>query len=93
MDKIMFLVLICATVTGLITEAIKKMISDKNTTLLAAGVSVLVAGGLCAGYIVLNNVDVTRETIVYVVCVVILSWLSATLGFDKVKQALGGFGK
>lgn len=89
MDKIMPIVLLCATLTGLITEAIKKMITDKNTTLLAAGVSVLVAGGVSAGYIVLNNVPVTKETIVYAVCVVILSWLASTLGFDKVKQALG----
>lgn len=89
MDKIMFLVLVSATVTGLITEAVKKMITDKNTTLLAAGVSVLVAGGVCAGYVVLNNVTITPETIVYIVCIVILSWLSATLGFDKVKQAIG----
>ena len=89
MDKIMFLVLVSATVTGLITEAVKKMITDKNTTLLAAGVSVLVAGGACAGYVVLNNVTITPETIVYIVCIVILSWLSATLGFDKVKQAIG----
>ena len=89
MDKIMFLVLVSATVTGLITEAVKKMITDKNTTLLAAGVSVLVAGGVCAGYVVLNNVTITPETIVCIVCIVILSWLSATLGFDKVKQAIG----
>ena len=89
MDKIMPIVLLCATLTGLITEAIKKMISDKNTTLLAAGVSVLVAGGVSAGYIVLNEIPVTKETVVYAVCVVILSWLAATLGFDKIAQALG----
>ena len=88
----MILLTISSVLTGLVTEAIKKMLGDKAnklpTNVLAAIISVLMAGIVCAGYMILNHIVFTMEVLVYIVSIIGLSWLCARLGFDKIKQTL-----
>lgn len=90
MKDAMILLSISAALTSLVTEAIKKMANNKSlpTNLVAAICSVLCAGLVCAGYIILMDIVVNLKIIVYIVAIVILSWLCAMLGFDKIKQTI-----
>lgn len=76
--------------TTLITEAIKKMVSDEIylKNILAAIVSVVVSIAVSVGYLILTHTAVTPEIIVYIITLIVLSWLCAMLGYDKVVQTL-----
>ena len=80
--------------TSLITEALKKMLGDRkySPNILAAVVAVITAGGICAGYLILNNIALSPQIWVYIVAIVVLTWLCATLGYDKVLQTLKQLG-
>lgn len=90
MDNMMILMMACSIFTALVTEAVKKTFSghDFNGNLLAAVVSVVVAGLICTGYVILKDIAVTQKVVVEVVALVILSWLCAMVGYDKVKEAI-----
>jgi len=91
MDQMMVLLAAAATLTGLVTEAIKKMIGDKfkfSSNILAAIVSIVVAGAVCAVHIIMHDVTLDTKVWVQIVVLVIMSWLSAMLGFDKIKQTI-----
>lgn len=90
MKDMMLILTACAALTGLVTEAIKKMLGDRkySANLIAAIVSVVVAALICAGYIILTDTILTPKVWVYIVALVILSWLCAMVGFDKIKQTV-----
>ena len=74
--------------TSLITEAVKKTITDKRPTITAAVVSVITGIGVPIGYLVLNHLPITAQDVVYIVAMVVLTWLCATLGYDKVIEII-----
>ena len=74
--------------TSLVTEAIKKMWTVKSNNLLAAGVSFFVSIGVCIADIMIEGITVTTTVRIMIVCVVVLSWLCAMLGYDKVVQTI-----
>ena len=85
------LLLIFSTVTGLIVECIKKIITDKvnisyNITALIIAIIVGVIG--CGIYYQLNVIPFTADNIIYMVLMGFASALVSTLGYDKVIQAL-----
>ena len=84
----MFLLTISAVVTSLITEAIKKTISDKAPNIVALIASIAVGAGVPIGYLIINKLTITSQDIVYMIARVVLTWLCATLGYDKVVQAI-----
>ena len=88
MDKVLMLLTISSAITALATEAIKKIVKIQSANLCAAIVSVIVSGGVAAGYLILTHTPLTAEVWVYVICLVVLSWLCAMLGYDKVKQTI-----
>ncbi|MCD8088222.1 MAG: aminopeptidase [Oscillospiraceae bacterium] len=84
---------IASTLTGLITEAIKKMVADtvneiQRPNILAGVVSVVVSIALALGYVAVTGYEATATAIVAGVAFVLLSWLCAMLGYDKVVQTL-----
>lgn len=83
---------ICATMSGLVTEAVKKTFpkfdEKVGSTILAAICSVIVALGMCTLYIIFAGVTLTAQGIATIVVFVILSWIGATVGYDKVRQAI-----
>jgi ABC-type bacteriocin/lantibiotic exporter with double-glycine peptidase domain len=97
MEIFLFGLTLCATVSGLVTEAVKKTFTafdqKVGSTALAAICSVIVALAVCVLYILYTNVVITTQVIAAIVVFIILSWIGSTVGYDKVKQAIESFGK
>lgn len=74
--------------TSLITEGIKKTLTGKKPTIIAAVVSLVVGFFVPLGYIILNKLPFTAQDGVYIAAMVVLTWLCATLGYDKIWQVL-----
>ena len=77
---------------GLITEAIKKTYQNADKAYspnVIALVDAIVVGGIgTAGAYMLMNIPWTVNNIICLVLMIVVVWLGATLGFDKVKQTL-----
>ena len=88
----LMLLLVVATMTGLVTEAVKKVLQEGNVSykpnLLAGLVAVALSVGGGAAYIVLTETALNGKLSVYLIALVFLSWLSAMVGYDKVVQTI-----
>lgn len=88
-------VLITSTLTGLATEAVKKIFTEhgKNyyANSLAGIVSLVLSVAVGIGYMLVSNIAFTAQTIVSLVALVFISWLCAMVGYDKVVQAISQF--
>lgn len=87
--------LIISTLTGLVTEAVKKILTENNVNYrantLAGLTSLVLSAAVGVGYIILNNLQFTSQSIVYLVLMVFMSWLCSMVGYDKVVQAISQF--
>lgn len=87
--------LITSTLTSLVTEAIKKVLTERNRTYRAntlAGVVSLVLSTAVGGcYIVLAETGITTQVVVCWIIQIFMSWLCAMVGYDKVVQAISQF--
>lgn len=87
--------LVVSTLTGLVTEAIKKMLDEHNKTYhsntLAGIVATILSIAVGIGYLLLTNIVFTAQTIICVIALVFMSWLCAMVGYDKVIQAISQF--
>lgn len=95
LEIFLLILLIVSTLTGLVTEAIKKWLQerDKNyyANALAGYVAIVMSVAVGAGYIVLVQAVFNAQMAVYLIALVFLSWLSAMVGYDKVVQAISQF--
>ena len=78
--------LIVSLVTNLTVEGIKKLLNE--TTILAAVVAVLMSCAVCAIYLIMNDVAFTLKVGVEVCILMYLSFLTSTVGCDKVIQMI-----
>jgi hypothetical protein len=87
--------LIISTLTGLVTEAVKKILTENNigyrANTLAGLTSLVVSIAVGVGYIVINNLQFTSHSVVYLILMVFMSWLCSMVGYDKVVQAISQF--
>ncbi|MCD8364705.1 MAG: aminopeptidase [Clostridiales bacterium] len=87
--------LIVSVLTGLVTEAIKKLFDEHNrkymANTLAGVIAVVLSIGIGIAYIILAGVPTNAQIIVYLIALIFLSWLSAMVGYDKVIQAISQF--
>lgn len=88
-----FLILLSAfsVISGLTTEAIKKLVNDKanlSYNIVALIVALIVGSVGCAIYYQLNNIMFTLNNVIYMVLMGFASGLVSMLGFDKVQQAI-----
>lgn len=87
--------MITSTLTGLTTEAIKKVLVEHNVNHRAntlAGVVALVLSVLIGvGYIIVADIDFSGRIAVCMAAQAFMSWLCAMLGRDKVVQAINQF--
>jgi len=88
-----FLMLLSAfsVLSGLVTEGIKKLISDKanlSYNIVALVVALIIGGIGCAIYYQLNAIVFTTNNVIYMILMGLASGLTATVGYDKVKQAI-----
>ena len=79
--------------TSLTVEGIKKLVGDKYSYNMMAVIVALVLTILGSVlYIVYYSIPVTAQAIVIIIALTYLSFLSATCGFDKIKQMLEQIG-
>ena len=85
------LLLICSVLTSLVTEAVKKILSDYkkivHANTLVAIISCVLAIAIGISYAVVCSVNVTAQYVIYVVALTFLSWLCAMVGYDKVMES------
>lgn len=87
--------LVISTLTGLATEAIKKVLTEHKVSYrantLAGLVSIVLSIAVGVGYVITTNVDFTAQIVVCIVAQIFMSWLCAMIGYDKVVQAISQF--
>lgn len=87
--------LIVSTLTGLVTEAIKNLLTESGKTYranaLAGIVSVILSVVVGVAYLILTATAFSAQMAVYLIALIFLSWLSAMVGYDKVIQAISQF--
>ena len=95
-----FLLKALALISGLTTltvEAIKKLLNDKqiqySSNLLAAIVAVILTLCVSVAYVLYFAVPLRVQVIISVIALIYLSFLCATIGFDKIKQLIEQMGK
>ena len=93
----LLLLLLVSVFTSLFTEGIKIFLQDKQRPYRAntiAGICAIILSLLVfAGYIILTESLLNAQMAVYLIALVLLSWLSAMVGYDKVVQAISQFHK
>ena len=92
LEYFLLLLMIVSIFTGLVTEGIKKLLEESKTykaNFLAGGVAVVLSVLVGSGYIILMDAQINSKMAVYLIALILLSWLSAMVGYDKVIQSLG----
>ena len=92
LENFLLLLMIVSIFTGLVTEGIKKLLEESKKTykanFLAGGVDVVLSVLVGSGYIILMDAQINSKMAVYLIALILLSWLSAMVGYDKVMQAI-----
>lgn len=88
-----FLVLLSSfsVISGLVTEAIKKLVKDKvnlSYNITALAVALIVGSCGLVIYYQLNTIVFTINNVIYIVLMGLASGLVSMLGYDKVKQCI-----
>ena len=87
--------LIVSVLTGLITEAVKNLCEEHNwnyyANTLAGVVAVIIALLLGIAYIFWTGAAISAQVIIAIIALIIMGWLCAMVGYDKVVQALSQF--
>ena len=88
-----FLMLLSAftVLSGLTTEGIKSLISDKSNmsyNIIALIVSLIVGGVGCAIYYQLNAIPFDVNNVIYMILMGLASGLCSMVSYDKLKQCI-----
>jgi putative Mn2+ efflux pump MntP len=80
--------MVISTLTGLVTEAIKKVLTEHNkkyhANTLAGIVATVLSAAIGVGYVIITSTAFTPQIIVYIVALIFMGWLCAMVGYDKV---------
>lgn len=78
--------------TNLTVEGIKKLLDGTNakysSNILAAILSTILSGAVCAIYLIMNDIGFSVKIVVEIVVLMYLGFLVATVGYDKIIQTL-----
>lgn len=78
---------IASAVTVLVTEAIKQAMNDSvANNIIALASSVVIGAMVCAGAYYYFELELTAFNIICAVAFVLVNWLGAMVGYDKIKQ-------
>jgi hypothetical protein len=95
LEVFLFILLIVSAFTGLFTEGIKMLLQELDVPYRAnalAGVVAIVLSLLVgSSYIILMAATINAQMVVYLIALVLLSWLCAMVGYDKVIQTITQF--
>lgn len=92
LEIFLFGLMAVSTLTGLTTEAVKKILTERkvnyyaNTLTGIVAVILSVIAGVC--YFAATGTGFTAQAIVYIVAMTFASWLCAMVGYDKVVQII-----
>ena len=85
--------LIVSLLTNATVEGIKKLLNGANinysSNLLAAITSMAIALAVSSIYLIMNDISFTVKVGVEVIVLMYLSFLTSTVGYDKVVQMIG----
>ncbi len=91
----LMMLLVVATLTGLVTEAIKMLLDEwkigYHANTLAGAVAIVLSIGVVAVYVIMIDALFDTKMASFLIALMFLSWLSAMVGYDKVIQAIGQF--
>lgn len=92
----LILLTICATVTSLVSEGVKKFLDGMKvkyaSNILVLIVALIIGCGATAMYYVNYQIPFTALNSIYLALMGLANWLGAMLGYDKVKQAISQIG-
>lgn len=92
METFLMLLIGVSVFTALVTEAIKKMMDEAGkvykSNILAGVASVVLSVLAGTGYIIMTETQINAKMAVILIALVLLSWLCAMVGYDKVMQAI-----
>lgn len=84
--------LIVALMTSLVTEAFKKIMDEMEIeykpNILAALISIITSAMCILVYVFYFSVPITNQFIASSFALIVMSFLCATVGYDKVKQTI-----
>lgn len=85
--------LLVSVATSLTVEGLKKLFDEKgvkySSNLLAVIVSIIIAVAVSVGYMIMNDISFTAKIGVEIIGLMYMSFLTATVGYDKVIQMFG----
>ena len=83
-----------SALTGLTVEGLKKVLDERGKAYKSTALAVYVALGITIigsfMYMVYNSIPLTAQAVVIIIAMAFLSFLCATVGYDKVAKVLGG---
>ncbi|MCD7751575.1 MAG: aminopeptidase [Lachnospiraceae bacterium] len=95
MELFLLGLLVCSTITGLLTEAVKRLCEEHGLNYYAntlAGIDATVVSILVGvGYVLFTGSVVTAQVVISIIALIFMSWLCAMVGYDKVVQAISQF--
>ena len=78
-----------SVLTGLVTEAVKKFTTTTfPNNFMSLIVAVITGATVTIFYYAQNGIPFTPLNIAYIVAIAILNWVGASVGYDKVKEAV-----
>ena len=87
-DTFLIGLMVISTLTGLVTEAIKKVLTEHNkkchANTLAGIVATVLSAAIGIGYVIITSTAFTAQIIVCIVALIFMGWLCAMVGYDKV---------
>lgn len=93
----LILLTLCATVTSLLTEGVKKFLDESKisyaSNVLVLFIALIVGCGTTALYYVNYQVPFNALNSVYLALMGVANWIGAMVGYDKVRQAIEQIGK
>ena len=99
MNVFLTLLLAVSILTGLVVEALKKFFDKKlgdektySSNMLAGITAIVLSIIVGVFYCILANVAFSANIIIYLIALMLLSWLSSMVGYDKVIQSLTQIG-
>lgn len=87
--------LVVSTLTGLCTEAVKSVLEEYEkpyrANTLAGVIALILSLAVGISYVLVSEIAFTTPIIITLVALVLMSWLCAMVGYDKVIQAISQF--
>lgn len=93
LETFLLLLLTVSIFDGLFTEAVKMVLNSlkiefASSNILAGIVSVFLSFLAYMWYMITAGFHFDSQSVIYLIALVLLSWLSAMVGYDKVVQAI-----